>query len=453
MPIEQAQIDAITTSVAAIAPNIKALEDATKREFVALRSEVEAAKNHSDPIVTNKLDAMSTVVETMQASLEAGKAVSARVDQLEATLARPGAGWKGEDEAKAAADAYEWHKNKMAREGTLTLKSKIEPDMEVYAAYEAALPTYMRARENAIGADIQAALQTGVDPDGGYHVPVTRGSKIIKRVYETSSLRGLADEVTIGGKEITFPRDEGEFGYGWIGEVTAPTETTTSQFGESKIAVHEMYAEPRVTQQMLEDAAFDVEGWVGNKVGERFGRVEGAAHFDGTGGNKPRGILTYGNYAVAGTSENGKIEQIASGAATAVTLDGLYDLVFSLKDDYEPNAQFLMRRTTVRDILKIKDGEGRPIWQLGDIKAGQPSTILSYAVKRSANMPAVGASALAIAFGDFKAGYQIVDRLGITLLRDNLTAKPYIKYYFRRRTGGDVLNFEAFKLQKIAASV
>lgn len=449
MPVTQEDIDVITASVAAIAPNLKALEESTKREFVALRSEVESAKTlaaQNDPIVVNKLDTMAAAVETMQASLQEGRAISARVDQLEALSKRPGGGWKGEDEAKAADEAFEWHKNKLVNEGTLRLNSKIEANVDAYTAYCEALPVYMRARENAMTNDIRAAMQTGVDPDGGYLVPVTQSSKIIKKVYETGSLRGLADVVTIGGKEITFPRDEGEFGYGWIGESTAPTETTTSSFGESKIAVHEMYAEPRVTQQMLEDAAFDVEGWVSNKVGERFGRIEGTAHFNGTGINQPRGLLTYSH----GTT-NGYIEQVNSGAATAVTLDGLYNLVFSLKDYYVPNAKFLMKRTTVRDILKIKDGDGRPIWQLGDIKAGQPSTILAHEVVRSEEMTTVGASALAIAFGDFKAAYQIVDRLGITILRDNLTSKPYVKFYHRRRTGGDVLNFEAVKLQKIAA--
>lgn len=446
MPVTQENIDAITASVAAIAPNIKALEEATKREFVALRSEVEAAGKSVDPVVVNKLDTLAASVETMQASLEEGKAVSARVDQLEAQAKRPGAGWKGDDEAQSAVEAYEWHRNKLVNEGTLRLNTKVEPDIAAYAAYEAALPVYMRARENAMTNDIRAAMQTGVDPDGGYLVPVTHSSKIIKKVFESSSLRGLADAVTIGGKEITFPRDEGEFGYGWIGETTAPSETTTGQFGESKIAVHEMYAEPRVTQQMLEDAAFDVEGWVGGKVGERFGRIEGSAHFTGNGINKPRGILTY----ATGTT-NGYVEQIVSGAAAAVTLDGLYNLVFGLKDYYTANAKFLMKRTTVRDILKIKDGDGKPIWQLGDIKAGQPATILTHEVVRSEDMPTVEAAALAIAFGDFRAAYQIVDRLGITLLRDNLTAKPYVKFYHRRRTGGDVLNFEAFKIQKISA--
>jgi len=278
-------------------------------------------------------------------------------------------------------------------------------------------------------------------------VPTERSARVIKKVYETSALRSFATVETISGKELVIPRDEGEFGYGWIGETEAPTETTTSQFGESKIAVHEMYAEPRATQQMLEDAGFDIEGWIDRKVGEKFGRVEAAAFFTGTGVNKPRGLLTY----AAGTS-GATIEQIASGAAAAVTADGLYNLVFSLKDYYTANARFMMKRTTVRDVLKLKDSDGQYMWQMGDIKAGVPATLLGYPVTRAEDMPTVEASALAIAFGDFAEAYTIVDRLGITLLRDNLTAKPYVKFYNRRRVGGAVVNFEAVKIQKIAAS-
>src|SRR5690606_39096176 len=115
----------------------------------------------------------------------------------------------------------------------------------------------------------------------------------------------------------------------------------------------------------------------------------------------------------AGTA-NGQIEQIVSGAAAAVTADGVYNLVFALKDYYTANARFLMKRTTVRDVLKLKDGDGQYMWQMGDIKAGVPATLLGYPVARAEDMPTVEASALAIAFGDFAAAYTIVDRLGIT---------------------------------------
>lgn len=460
MPVTQEHIDTITREVAAIAPQVagaKELADKANTALASLRSEIDTVKGAKamDLLFVNKVDTLATEVETLQASLEAGKAVSARVDAVEAVLKRPGVagGWANEDEAKAAKDAFAFAKAKLATDGKLKIDSKIESDPVAYRAYCDAVTTYMRARgeHTALPLTIQAALQTGNDPDGGYLVPTTTSSRVIGRVYETSAMRQLATVETVAGKELVIPRDEGEMGYGWIGETTAPTETTTAQFGESKIAAHEMYAEPRVTQTMLEDAGFDVEGWVGRKVGDKFGRIEATSFFTGTGVNQPRGLLTYAAWAVAGTHENGKIEQINSGAAAAVTADGLYNLVFSLKDFYTANAKFTMKRTTVRDVLKLKDGNGQYMWQMGDIKAGQPSTLLAYPVVRAEDMATLEANALAIAFGDFAAAYTIVDRLGITMLRDNLTSKPYVKFYHRRRVGGDVVNFEAVKIQKIAA--
>lgn len=448
MTITAQVAEQITADIKKFGDDVKALNDNTARDLAALRAEIDAAGKKVDPLVTQKIDAYAASVEAKTAALESGlKAANDNLDKLDAVLKRPGVngGFADDASAKEAKAAFEWHKAMLANDGKLLHDTKIEPDMAAYAEYVAAHSSYIRSRKD--NPKIQAALSTGSDPDGGYMVPTTRSARVITKVYETSALRALATVETISGKELIIPRDEGEFGYGWIGETEAPTETTTSQFGESKIAVHEMYAEPRATQQMLEDAGFDVEGWIDRKVGEKFGRVEATAFFTGTGINKPRGLLTY----AAGAS-NGQIEQVVSGAAAAVTADGVYNLVFSLKDYYTANARFLMKRTTVRDVLKLKDGDGQYMWQMGDIKAGVPATLLGYQVVRAEDMPTVEASALAIAFGDFAAAYTIVDRLGITLLRDNLTAKPFIKMYTRRRVGGDVVNFEAVKLQKIAAA-
>lgn len=448
MTITAQVAEQITADIKKFGDDVKALNDNTKRELEAMRSEIDSAGKKVDPIVDEKVNKFAASIEAKTAALESGlKAANDNLDKLDAVLKRPGVagGFADEAGAKAAKDAFDFHRAMLANEGKLLHDSKIEADVDAYGEYVAAHSAYIRSRKE--NPKIQAALSTGSDPDGGYMVPTERSARVIKKVYETSALRSFATVETISGKELIIPRDEGEFGYGWIGETEAPTETTTSQFGESKIAVHEMYAEPRATQQMLEDAGFDVEGWIDRKVGEKFGRVEATAFFTGTGVNKPRGLLTY----AAGTS-NGQIEQVVSGAAAAVTADGVYNLVFSLKDYYTANARFMMKRTTVRDVLKLKDGDGQYMWQMGDIKAGVPATLLGYQVVRAEDMPTVEASALAIAFGDFAAAYTIVDRLGITLLRDNLTAKPYVKFYNRRRVGGDVVNFEAVKLQKIAAA-
>lgn len=459
MPVTQEAIDQIARATTAIKDDTTKLYENAKRELAELRSELDtvAKKSQVDPVFVNKIDTIAASVETMQGTLEGDKAVikalETRADALEAQAKRPGTrgGWADSDEAKAAKDAFEWHKNKLISAGKLNVNSKIEPNQDEYNAYCEAFAPYMRARSDAaLKGEFQAAMSTGSDPDGGYLVPKSVDSRIISRVYETSNLRALATVVNIGGKELEIPRDEGEFGFGgWVGEQTAPSETATSQLGVSKIFAHEMFAEPRVTQNMLEDAGLDIEAWVSNKVGDKFARIEATSFFTGTGVNQPRGLLTYANWLASGDDghlENGKIEQIKTGAATTVTSDGVYNLVFALKDYYLNNAQFLMKRLTVRDVMKLKDGQNNYLWQMGDVKAGQPATLLSHTITRAEDMPTLAASSISMAFGDFKQAYTIVDRLGITLLRDNLTAKPFIKYYNRRRVGGDVVNFEAIKL-------
>lgn len=447
--VTQEVIDTITREVKALGPSIQALGDSTKRELSEMRSIIDEHGKKADALVDERVSKFAASVETKQLALEAGvKAVSDQVEKVEAVLKRPGVagGWATDEAAKEARNAFDWHRSNMAANGRLAVGAKIEANPDGYREFCNAMGEYMRKREGGLSVAVQNALYTGSDPDGGYTVPTTTSSRVITKVYETSPLRQFATVETIAGKELVLPRDEGEMGYGWIGETTAPTETTTAQFGESKIAAHEMYAEPRATLTMLEDSGLDIEAWVGRKVGERFGRVEAAAFITGTGVNQPRGIMSY----ASGTT-NGTIEQISSGAAAAVVADGLYNLVFALKDFYTANARFMMKRTTVRDVLKLKDGDGQYMWQMGDIKSGVPATLLGYPVVRAEDVAAVEANALAIAFGDFAAAYTVVDRLGMSMIRDNLTAKPYVKFYHRRRVGGDVVNFEAVKIQKIAA--
>lgn len=447
MSITAQTAERITADIKKFGDDVKALGEDTRKSLEEMRAVIDENEGKADAIADERISKFAAEVESKHNALENGiKDANAGIDEVKATIKRVAGGWGGEEASEEAKAAFDWHKAMLVADGKLFADTEIAPDMEEYAAYKKSMSGYIRAREGKMKG-FEAALQTGSDPDGGYMVPMERSQRVITKVYETSPLRQFATVESIGGKELVMPRDEGEFGYGWIGERTAPSETTTSQFGESKIAAHEMYAEPRVTQTMLEDAGFDVEGWIGRKVGDKFGRVEAAAFISGDGVGKPRGILSY----VAGTGD-GQVEQVNSGAAAAVTADGVYDLVFSLKDYYTANARFLMKRTTVRDVLKLKDGEGQYMWQMGDIKAGVPATLLSYPVTRAEDMPTVEAGALAMAFGDFGEAYTIVDRLGITLLKDPYTAKPYVKFYHRRRVGGGTVNFEAYKIQKIAAA-
>ena len=168
-------------------------------------------------------------------------------------------------------------------------------------------------------------------------------------------------------------------------------------------------------------------------------------NINGTGVGQPRGILTYD----AGTSW-GQIEQVNSGSAGAVAADGLIDLQHSLKEVHGANAVWLANRLTLRDIRKLKDSNNQYLWEPG-LKIDGQDTLLGRPILTATDMPVAAANSLSVAFGDFTAGYQIVDRIGVRVLRDPFTAKPFVKFYTTKRVGGDVVNFDAIKLQKLAA--
>jgi HK97 family phage major capsid protein len=182
--------------------------------------------------------------------------------------------------------------------------------------------------------------------------------------------------------------------------------------------------------------------------------MENTAFVSGNGNKKPRGFLTY----AAGTPSSSTfsvIEQLPTGAAGAFAStnpgDAMINLVYSLKAPYREKAVFMMKRATLAEVRKLKDGQGNYLWQ-PDFQLKQGGTLLGFNVVEAEDMPAIAANSLSIAFGDFKAGYQIVDRQGIRILRDSFTAKPYVKFYTTKRVGGDVVNFEAIKLLKFAVS-
>jgi HK97 family phage major capsid protein len=209
--------------------------------------------------------------------------------------------------------------------------------------------------------------------------------------------------------------------------------------------VHELYAQPKATQKLIDDAAIDIEAWLADKVSTIFAKKENTAFISGDGVGKPRGILTYSD----GTSW-GTIEQVASGSSGAVTADKLLELYYSLKEDYAVNATFLMNRSTVEAVRQLKDNTNQYLWSPG-LHLGAPDTLLGVPVYQAADMPVPAADSLSIACGDFKSAYQIVDRTGVRVLRDPFTDKPFVKFYSTKRVGGDVINFEAIKLMKLGS--
>ncbi len=453
--VDEKTILAIDTEVKRLVNDSKTLTDDTKRELTAMRGLIDEHGNKLDTVVAERIDKFAASVETKQNALETNfKELSANVDKVATAVNRTDGGFRGKSGEEGGGDdaAYQYMLAKMANNGSLKVGAKVEPDRDAIQAWNENFGLYMR-RDDKGGAHanlaaFQAALQTGSDPDGGYLVPTETSRRIIEKAYESSPMSEVAYTETIGAKELEIPRDEAEAGAGWVGETEARPETSTPTLGMTKIVAHEMYAAPRATQNMLEDAGIDIEAWLARKVGEKFGRLEASAFLTGSGVGQPRGLLTYAN----GTT-NGTIEQVASGAAADFTFDGLINAVFALKDPYEPNASWMLNRLGIRNVAKLKDLEGRYIWDFGNTRERPGrATLLGYPVRRATDIAAPGASALMAAFGDFKQAYTIVRRLGITTLRDPYTAKPYVIFYSRARVGGDVVNFEAVKLVVGSAS-
>ncbi len=288
------------------------------------------------------------------------------------------------------------------------------------------------------------AMGTFEGQDGGYAVVPEFDRAIIQVIRETSPIRPYAEVISVGTDRIEEPYEGSDFTSGWIGEEADRPETDSGTLKMVAWDVHEQYAMPAITQKLLDDAYFDVEGYVTQKLANLFARTENTAFVSGNGVGKPRGFLTYDS----GTSFN-QIEQVNSGSAGVVTYNGLIDLVFALKDGYLPGSVFMMKRSIVKEIRKLVDGDGRTLWT--PPFAGTPASMMEFPVVRADDMPAAASASLSIAFGNFREAYRIVDRIGTRILRDPYTKKGYIRIYTTKRVGGGCKNFEALKLQKLSA--
>lgn len=297
--------------------------------------------------------------------------------------------------------------------------------------------------------DIQASLNKGAASEGGYLAPVEWDRTITDKLKLVSPIRQLARVQGISTAGYSKLFNLGGTASGWVGETTARPTTNTAGFGSLNYATGELYANPAATQQMLDDSAINLEEWLGDEVELEFAKQEGAAFVSGDGANKPNGFLTYvTGGANAATHPLGAITTVASGAVGAITADAIIDLIYDLPAAFHMNAVFVMNRTTLAAVRKLKDGQGNYLWQPSYI-AGQPSTLCGYPVYEVPDMPNVATGAKSIMFGDFKRGYIVVDRTGVRVLRDPFTNKPYVQFYTTKRVGGGLLNPEALKAMNI----
>lgn len=299
------------------------------------------------------------------------------------------------------------------------------------------------------------SLSTTSESDGGYLVPSGLHNRLYSTLHTTSVMRGLANVREISSSSLELLIDKGTADAGWVAETQDRDETKTPNLIKARIPAHEMYARPRATQKLLDDAMVNVEDWLSQKISQKMAAMENTAFIQGDGKISPMGILSYPTVEKEAW-EWGKLEEIKTGVAGNFKekgeVDTLLVLFHALKTPYLSGASWLMSRTAQMALRRLQDpGSRQYLWQppLGGMLN---PTLLGYPVVVCDDMPSLttGTPSKSILFGNFKEGYQIVDRFGTRVLRDPYSAKPYVEFYTTRRVGGAVLNFEALKVLNFA---
>ena len=263
-------------------------------------------------------------------------------------------------------------------------------------------------------------------------------------ISEISPVRSVARVRQTSNKEIEVPSKTATFAAAWTAEGGSRTETTGYTTSLNTIPTHELYALVDISGALLEDSVFDLEAEMNTEFAEQFAKAEGAAFLTGNGTNKPTGILD-------GTT----VASTTAAAAAAIATDDLIDLVHGLQSEYARNAAFMLNRTTLGEIRKLKDTAGQYIFQTGfSGQSGLPNTILGHAYVEAVDMADIAASAKPVVFGDYRRGYMIVDRVALSVLRDpySQASTGNVRYIARRRVGGEVVLAEAMRALKMAAS-
>ena len=390
------------------------------------------AKGVADPVTTDKLAKIEQSLaahETLNMKLtqaeakakalaEQQAATEQLVAELEAKMGRPGAGSGQKPETERKAYWSSWAR-------------------AVVDAHQIGTANLSEAQQKALqrANDEMKALALSPDTAGGYTAPVEFLREIIKGETEISPVRSLVRVRNTSNRSLQVPTRTGQFAAVWVAELGTRSETTGLTYGLEEIPNHEVYALIDISQQLLEDSAFDMEAEIRQESVEQFEVATGAAVVSGSGVGKPEGFMT-----------NSSVGTTNSGAAATVTADGMLTLKHAIKTAYTRNATWVMNRTTIGAIRKLKDGDGNYLWMPG-IAQGRPNTIDGDPYVELPDMPSEGAGLKPVAYGDFRRAYTLVDRVMMQMLRDPYTQATggKIRFITRRRIGGQVVLAEAIR--------
>lgn len=331
------------------------------------------------------------------------------------------------------------------RKSTIAARPHLAASITKGAPHQKAFDAYVRSGDDdgLRGLDMETkSLTSAVNSDGGYLVdPQT--AEIIKSVLKsTASIRSIASVVNVEANSFDVLIDHTDVGAGWADEASAATPS----IDRISIALHELSALPKASQRLLDDSAFDVEGWLAGRIADKFARAEASAFISGDGVDKPKGILDHAKVD-NDVWDWGNIGYVPTGIDGGVEADAIVDVVYALGAQYRVNGTFVMNSKTAGLIRKLKDSDGRFLWSDG-LAAGEPARLMGYPVLIAEDMPDAASDSYSIAFGDFQAGYTIAERPDLRVLRDPFSAKPHVLFYATKRVGGDVSDFAAIKLVK-----
>ena len=448
-------VDEIKTTIADFTKQAKTAGVEQRKDIEALKEaqtklETLVAEGGDDSELKAQVTEIAAAIAASNDNLtklqDATKTLAERSDKLEVAFQRPDTSMTQDETAAHTKAAKEFFLEVSRNTDIVGVDFRGVVDLDLYRGYAGDFTHYLRKGNVGMTAEMETrALQVGSDPDGGYYVTPEFLQRVVGFAFDTSPIRAVATVMNTTSESVELIVDDGEATVAWVGENETRSETATPAIRKISIPTHELHAQPRATQKLLDDSSIDVESWLAGKVSERFNRFEATAFVSGNGVARPRGFTTY----ASGTSF-GQINQTNSGDANLLTFDGIINLIGDLKAAYKANASFLMARAAVTAILLLKDGNGQYLWRPNSTE-GVPLNLLSYPVREAEDMASIAAGNEPIAFGDFRAAYTIVDRIGVRVLRDPYTAKPNVVFDTTKRVGGDVVNFDAINLQTVSA--
>lgn len=459
------------------ANNLLAVMAAHMAAFAAKAQAVGAYEKREDPSVKSVADALDKIAtafdeykKTNDARIEAVKS-GASTEAMDAKLAKIDAHIDGLNEVKSKMEKME---TKLSRPGVMD-GGRQEGESKEAVEYRHAFLDWVRApgdherqqkaavaakqleaKSRADGRETRAAQTvTSTGSAGGFALPEIIERQIARLSVDISPIRQIATVRTVGSPDYKELFDVNGAGFEWLGETDPRNQTNTPDMAEVAPTFGMASAKPQASEESLDDLFFDVESWLVSSAAEAIAQGEGAAFVFGNGTKKPTGFLA-GTVPVTTADAArafGTLQYIASGQAAALptSADIFYDLIYSLRARYRNNAQWVTSKLVLAALRKYKDTAGQYLWQPA-LTAGQPATFMGYGITEAEDMPAIGAGAFPLAFGDFREGYLIADRVGMRITRDEITSPGFVKFYVRKRVGGKLRNTQAIKLLKVAAA-